>query len=37
MGIKNVEFVRAEGIALGPEQREASTKAAVAEAGTLHG
>ncbi len=37
IGIKDVEFVRAEGIALGPEQREASMKAAVAEAGTLHG
>ena len=37
IGIKNVEFVRAEGIALGPEHREASLKAAVAEAATLHG
>ncbi len=37
IGIKDIEFVRAEGIALGPEQREASMKAAVAEAGTLHG
>jgi len=35
IGIKDLEVVRAEGIAHGPEQRETSLKAALGEAGAL--
>ena len=36
MGLKDVEVIRAEGIAYGPEAREASLKAALDQAGALH-
>lgn len=35
MGITDIEFVRAEGIALGPDQRKTSLDAALGEAGAL--
>jgi FMN-dependent NADH-azoreductase len=35
IGVKDLEVVRAEGIAHGPEQRETSLKAALGEAGAL--
>ncbi len=36
MGVKDVEVIRAEGVAYGPEAREASLKAALDEARALH-
>lgn len=36
MGLSDVEVIRAEGIAYGPEQREASLKAALNHAAALH-
>ena len=35
MGVKDVEVIRAEGVAYGPEQREKALKAALDEAGAL--
>ncbi len=35
IGVKDIEVIRAEGIAHGPEQREASLKAALAQAAAL--
>ena len=35
MGVTEIEVIRAEGIAHGPEQRETSLKAALAQAGAL--
>lgn len=36
MGLKDVEVIRAEGVAYGPEAREASLKAALDAAKALH-